>query len=197
MPTYNANTPQPNDTISSTQSPIQVNFASIQTTFDVNHEDFASPDFGKHKFVELPNQSGDPAAAANEMTLYSKQYNNGTTTQSEAFFKRDAGGAAVPFTATDNPGVEGLVIGYYFLPCGLVVKYGVHALAGGTNTITGINMSQGPTFTKQVSASVSLNVTTDPNNYHVAVRGQNGDTLTVVSTASAGFNILYMAIGTV
>lgn len=197
MPTYNANTPQPTDTISSTQLPIQTNFASIQTTFDVNHEDFASPDFGKHKFVELPNQGSDPAAAGNEMTLYSKQYNNGTTTQSEAFLKRDAAGTPVPFTATDNPGMEGAVIGYYFLPCGLVVKYGIQALVAGTNVITGINMTQGPTFTKQVSAMVTLNVTTDPNNYHVSVRGQNGDTLTVVSTASLGFNILYMAIGTV
>lgn len=196
MPTYN-DVPQANQTVASSQAPIRTNFASIQTLIDVNHNDFNDPAFGKHKFVEMPNQTSDPGAAANEMTLYSKQYNNGTTTQSEAFVKRDAAGVPVPFTVTDNTGMEGVVIGYYFLPCGLVVKYGVQTLLAGTNVITPINMAQGPAFTKEVSASVTVNVSTDPNNYHVAVRGQNGNTLTVVSTAGLNFNILYMAIGTV
>lgn len=38
---YNPNTPQPNDTISQTQNPIQQNFASIGTAFNVSPDNFA------------------------------------------------------------------------------------------------------------------------------------------------------------
>ena len=122
MPTYNNNVPVANQTIASSQPEINTNFASIQTLIDVNHNDFGDALFGKHKFVEMPNQSSNPAGATNEMTLYSKQYTSGATTQSEAFVLRDAlagPNTPIPFTATANVGN-----GWTFLPSGIMIKWG-------------------------------------------------------------------------
>lgn len=118
--TYN-DVPQATQTVASSQVPIRTNFQSIQTLVDVNHYDFNNDLYGKHKFVEMPNQSGDPTTFSAEMTLYSKQYNNGVTTQSEAFVRRDAAGTPIPFTAgVGNNGNEG----WCFLPAGMLMAWG-------------------------------------------------------------------------
>lgn len=174
MPTYNANTPQPTDTISSTQLPIQTNFASIQTTFDVNHEDFASPDYGKHKFVEMPNQSADPAGATNEMTLYSKVY--AKTAQSEAYVKRDAAANPVPFTA----GLINSANGWAFLPCGLLIKWGAANYNVGNNTTQSLNI----VFPASVSIPVFTNI------WNVQTQVQNSGALPGVSLNAYVRNVL-------
>lgn len=195
--TYNPGVPQGNQSIAFTQAPIQQNFQSIQSLVDVNHYDFGSALAGKHKLVEMPNQSGDPAADTNEMTLYAKQY--GVTAQSEAYVLRnDLAGpnTPIPFTATANDnGSETAVSGWFFLPCGLIVKFGTYTTPTpiGTNTIIA---SLGPVITKQFNAWTSISASGNPLNYHAIVTGGSGNTIAVSWNGATNFNIHYLVLGT-
>lgn len=196
MPSYNNNVPTANQTIASSQVPINTNFASIKTLIDINHYDFGNALYGKHFMVEMPNQSSNPAGAATEMTLFSKQY--APTTQSEAFIVRDVTGASapnlpIPFTASGVTGGAGGGIGWYFLPCGLLIKFGQVTITAASQTVTA---SQGPTITTLLNVSLTLTVSANPQNYHFAATSPfSGNSFNVVSSAT-GFALFYTLIGT-
>ncbi len=199
---YNNNIPQPTDTIASSQSPILQNFQAIKQLIDVNHGTFGGTGVnqeGKHKFVEMPDQTADPAGATGEMTLYAKTYTK--TSQSEAFVLRnDLAGpnTPIPFTAclaNQN--------GWAWLPCGLLMKWGNFALSSGTNAGTPFSYPSGvaiPAFTAQpfmlqtslISGSAPSGNSTQ---YHAIVYTPLATGFTVAWNVASALNLSYLAIG--
>lgn len=199
---YNNNIPQPSDTIASSQDPILQNFQAIKQLVDVNHGTFGGTGVnqeGKHKFVEMPNQSADPAGAASEMTLFAKQYTTQTNI-SEVYVKRDAIAAAVPFTATGNDGgAQPQVNGWYALPCGLIVKFGHFSIAAGDFTTAAIPLTPGPVMTAIYNVQVTPYVggsALNPQsiNFYVATTGVTS--FTIKTNSAVAYVVFYQVIGT-
>lgn len=119
---YDQNIPQSTDFLSTSQPQLLANFQAIQTLVAVNHEDFASANIGKHKFVTFPVQSATPATVAGDIALFSKA--SALTGQNELFFQQDTGDPLdiVPFTASDPA-----TTGWTYLPSGLLLKWGTLA----------------------------------------------------------------------
>jgi len=114
---YQSSIPLAGDLISVSQTDILNNFQAIGSAFPVNHVDFNQPNVGKHKFVEFPNQSGDPAGALSQMTLFSKV----TAGLSQLFYKRDASASSIQLTGVDPVGAQN---GYAYLAGGIIVQWG-------------------------------------------------------------------------
>lgn len=117
---YQSSIPLAGDLISVSQTDILNNFQAIGSAFPVNHVDFNQSGVGKHKFVEFPNQSTDPAGALAEMTLFSKV----TAGLSQIFYKRDASVTSIQLTGIDPVASTN---GYVWLPGGIIVQWGFSA----------------------------------------------------------------------
>lgn len=94
MSTYTSNIPQPGDNPSDSQDQILQNFQSISTTNSVNHVAFNDPDQGKHKFLQMPEQSSAPSTAADEGGLYTKAVSAVT----QLFWRNESNGTEQQFT---------------------------------------------------------------------------------------------------
>ncbi len=108
----------------STGPQILANFISIQTAFDVNHEDFNAADAGKHKFITFTNQSSTPAFVAGEIGMFNQ--NSTLTTQNELFITNSVG-STYPITAS-LPATTG----WCYLPSGQILKWGTNSGNGDT-----------------------------------------------------------------
>ena len=133
MPVYQQNKPLPTDQLSVSQGDIEQNYQAIKALVDVNHGTFtggASPE-GKHIKVDVTQiapPAAEPVAAGTDLTIYN--FLNALTTQSEMYVRRN-GAAGTPFTASRNSTTDG----YFYLPCGLLVRYG-RGNATGNSSIT-------------------------------------------------------------
>lgn len=121
---YDNNVPQATQTVASTQPLIQGNFAAIDTVFAKNHVAFNDGNEGKHKFMQMPEQSSAPSTAANEGALYTKE--SGSIT--ELFFRRESNGSEIQLTGQASGTTNGSVsIG------GIIIKWGSVSVAEGAN----------------------------------------------------------------
>lgn len=146
---YDGTIPNSTDLISVSQPQIQANFAAIEALIDVNHEDFASANIGKHKFVTFPVQASTPATVAGDVALFSAA--SVLTGNNELYFQKDTGNPLdiVPFTASDPA-----VTGWTYLPSGILMKWGT--LSGnGDATFSFPVAASIPVFTAVYSAQVT------------------------------------------
>ena len=70
---YNADIPQAADDPSQSQGQLLGNFQELNTSNSVNHVAYNDADQGKHKFMQMPEQSAAPTTAADEGGLYTKE----------------------------------------------------------------------------------------------------------------------------
>lgn len=126
---YNSNVPQATDVLSQSQLDLLNNFQAIFTLVGVNHSNFGTPNQGKHNFVSMPVQSGNPGTTASEMALYTKT--SSLTSVPEAFFQR-ADGSVVEFTSAAQS-----VTGWTRLPSNILIKWGQ---SSGTGSVA-VNLS--------------------------------------------------------
>lgn len=192
---YNGAIPQSTDLQSSTQPQILANFAAIQTLIDVNHEDFASANQGKHKFVTFPVQASTPVTVAGDIALFSAA--SALTGNNELFFQNDSGNplSIVPFTASDPA-----TTGWTYLPSGILMKWGT--LAGNGNSVFSLPVAANiPVFTAVYSAQVTTSFISAAD-VDVFVRLSTFSTTAItvfcsarstVGAANASFN--YLVIG--
>ena len=137
-PVYN-NTPNATDRISASQAPIQTNFVSINTSFNVNHYQINdAANWGKHLFVQLPVQAPAPTFAAGETGIYT--FANPTTGKNELYVHKQtqAGTAEVAMTAS-TLGYQAPANdqeGWTRLPSGIIIAWGSTAGFNGLATIT-------------------------------------------------------------
>lgn len=144
--TYTANVPQSGQTLGFTRPIINSNFTRIAVVFANNHVDFNASGEGKHKFLQMPDQSAAPSTALNEAGFYSKSVSG----VSQLFFKGENSGSEYQLTKGTS-GVDANIAtfgtntsyaadhtgGWTFLPGGLIMQYGVRSnLSSGNNTVT-------------------------------------------------------------
>lgn len=115
--TYTANVPNPSQSLGITQPLINSNFQRIAAVFAINHVDFNSVGEGKHKFVQMPEQSAAPATLVNEGALYTKDVSG----SNQLFYRKESNGTQVQFTSFDPTLSDN---GTSYIPGGLIFKWG-------------------------------------------------------------------------
>lgn len=121
---YNSGTPEPGDTISSTQPKIKANFTGINTWTAIDHEEFESVDAGKHKKVTLIAQGGAPAFTnATDLGMWNAV--GGTSGKQEVYIAKTTNNTRVNVAMTESSisDAAGANSGYSYLPSGLILQW--------------------------------------------------------------------------
>ena len=145
---YNSNIPQPTDRLKISQADLLANFQEIDTLISANHGTFGTASQGKHKFLQMPEQTGVITTAAFEAGLYSKVGVTSTTT--EAVFKRENNGVEIFFTE-GSLNTTASESGWARFANGSLVKWGLTSSAPAAANTAGI-----PTYT--VTFPVAANI---------------------------------------
>jgi hypothetical protein len=197
---YNSLIPQPTDQPSVSQNQLLLNFGAIMDLIDVDHVDFAAIGAGWHNKVTLPVQSPAPTFAVGNLGIYN--FLDPITAVNELYFENQLG-VATPISASllsTDPTPNNDVPGWFYLPSGMIVKFG-SAVANGSTTITFPVSSGIPVFTQVMWAAAMPRGTgvTDPNTMvSISSFSSTGVTVygsarTTISPAAASFE--YIAIG--
>jgi len=186
MSTYIPNIPQPSDNPSQSQDQILQNFQSINTVNSVNHVAFNDSDQGKHKFLQMPQQSSAPITAADEAAIYTKDISG----LAQLFFREESNGIErqltnLPITTVGtNKGIT--------TPWGIKINWGTYSTLATSLAITFAVAFVG---TPIITLGREDNVT--PTNKYVSyLAGSVTNTGFTVIGSAASFNGSYIAIGT-
>jgi len=146
---YQDQIPQPIDELKTSQNDILNNFIAIKAAWDVNHVTFDLANQGKHNYVTLPEQAGDPTTSTDEVALYSKE--SALTGKAELFIKKETPtGDVIEFTSAIKA-----TPGWTRLPSGILLKWGA-ATATGAGTIIFPVGATIPAFTTVFSAQLTV-----------------------------------------
>lgn len=134
---YQSDIPQPNDIISVSQGEFLQNFMGLNSAWESNHVAFNASGEGKHKFLQMPEQSSAPTTSSNEAALYTKE----TSSISTLYFRKENNGTEIQMTNTIDPAnpinpVPNDSDGITFLPGGLIVQFGRRSAASNNGVIT-------------------------------------------------------------
>ncbi len=146
---YTVDIPQASDDPSQSQGQILGNFQELNTFLAINHEGITTvTDPGKHKFLQMPEQSSAPDTLVNEVALFSRE--STLTTNTELVFRRESNGFESEFT-----GVLDATNGWTRLPSGILLKWGTGSGSGPVETVFPAGATF-PAFTAVFSAQVSV-----------------------------------------
>jgi hypothetical protein len=178
---YNNAIPQAGDNPSQSQSEILANFQQLDACIAVNHVQLTDASQGKHKFMQMPEQSAAPTTAANEGALYTKE----TSAITELFFRRESDGSELQMTGAFSAATNG----YITFPGGLIMQWGNAA-----------SLSNGSTVTFPIafaSACYGVQVTVNRSNTSTISMYVNsvGTTTFKVATDGSGREIFWLAVG--
>lgn len=121
---YNNSTPQPGDSISSTQPKILGNFQAIGTWTAVDHVGFNLADAGKHNKVTLVAQSPAPSFTGTELGVYN--FVNPATSKNEIYVTKFINDSLTPVpitasTISNSDPSNGANVETYF-PSGMLLQ---------------------------------------------------------------------------
>lgn len=197
---YNANVPLANQSIASTQSPIQTNFSLINSSssgFAVDHETLTDPvNGGKHNKISFLQQGSDPTAATAINFLYSKLANS----VNELFLERASndGSAIIQLTTKAGNPVVGSS-GTTFLPGALVLNYGIATVAdsGAVTFATPFLTNCFVVVASITSSTAASSINEAIYTYNQSITGFNVryTQRTFLAAGSGTVNIQYFAIG--
>lgn len=187
--TFYNNIPTASQRLRDSQPQFLTNFASLQTFLETNHVAFSAANSGKHKFLQLPEQSSAPTVAANEMGLYTKEQGS----VSQLFVRRESDGTEINLT---NPTSSIVTSGYTTLVNGLIIKWGVTGnLAGNTTTTASFPVA----FPTNCFAVVCTGYQTSSGNQLATITAYNASGFTVFNRQLIGISTVikatYIAIG--
>lgn len=94
--TYQPNVPVSGDSLGSTRDIIRTNFQEIASVVAINHVAFNETGEGKHKFLQMPENSA-PTTAANEGGLYTAQ-DTDSAPKTALFFRTESNGTSTQLT---------------------------------------------------------------------------------------------------
>lgn len=135
--TYNPSIPQSTDKQDQSQGQILTNFTQANTLFGADHVEFnnaTAADRGKHKAARFIEQVADPATAADEGAVYSK--NDPISGLTQLFWRGESSGiirqlTKLPQTTIANTGTAGGSMTYIDFP------FGIRLIMGLTNAFSG------------------------------------------------------------
>lgn len=190
--TYNPSIPRPTDIPAQSQADFLTNFGQLNTIFDVDHvpyDDDDSADRGKHDKSTYIEQSADPATAADELSLYSKD----TSGNTRLYLRQENSGTVFQMTGDDPVASTN---GSSFLPGGLIIKWGRVTTNGsgvGTATFSFPNNFYSATLTHFKQGG-------DPNTSFVEFDGTPSKTsgsVKLLNSSGTGFSSIvgWIAIG--
>ena len=179
--TYTANTPQSSDDPSVSQGQLLTNFQQLDTVFGNNHVAYsAASDNGKHKFCQFTEQGADPATAANELAIYTKD----TGTRPDLFYRGESSGSVYRMTG------GGVTAAAY---CSFVGTTGV--VSANSFNVTNVTRAGVGTYTVNFTrnfnsanyvALVDVNISGAFVNYLVTDRGKGAAGFSFLVKTSAG-----------
>lgn len=197
---YNENIPQPRQALSSSQGNLLDNFAAIFTYLGVDHNQFDTPNAGKHNKVTFTQvQPADVDVPNGSIALYNRQFN---LTGVNELFKVNSFGAdeafdkEFPMTASTQ-----LNEGWSYLPSGLLLKWGTQNKTGQANIIYPADVNTIPAFQVALYSMVIIknNAGTDPNLAVTLLQnGLNGISVYVSNRTNgnaATADVSYLSIG--
>lgn len=179
-------TPNTGQNLNQTLNPIQTNFGTINAAFLVNHVEYGIAGQGKHKFVTMPEQGADPATAANEMAIYTKD----VAAVTQLFLRNENNGSVINFTSRDLT----LANGGTTLPSGIILKWGRGVTVA--NLLTVAFTAPFPTGILTAYAAVSSPLKAATFDFAINVYAYNVNNLSVVSQpTSPAQEFCWLAIG--
>ncbi len=195
---YTANTPQTGQSLGFTRPIINSNFQTINTAFAINHIAFNISGAGKHKFVEMPNQSVIPSPlAGGEGTLYCKAsggaaqvfYTPGVSTNEYQLTRAIT--ASFATFGTNTGYAANHTGGWTFLPGGMLLQYGLRISAGTSGVITF------PTAFTNAPYSITVSLYSNAASRTVVVDTGTAPTTTGFNfiNSAAGLGVFWTAIG--
>ncbi len=193
MPTYTPNVPQSTDIPAQSQDQMLQNFQSIDdgtNGFALNHISYTDATVnqrGKHKFLQMPEQTVAPATAANEGALFTKELSGITN----LIWRQENNGSEIQLT---NIAPLPAVNGYSFLPGGIFIQWGLVTPAQSVSTRSVV-------FPTPFAAIYNIQVTglrasSSPGTTDAwVVSGYTINGFTIYNNGSHSFEFLWMAIG--
>lgn len=169
---------------SQSQPKITANFQELNTFCSVNHVSLNDGDQGKHKFLQMPEQSSAPTTAANEGGLYTKEVSGVT----QLFFRDESDGSERQMTGAFTTGVSD---GQFVIPGGLTVKWGRRDGIGDNSTIT----FSTPFSSSFYNVQLTLIRNDTGNRFIYAKDGSFSVTGFGVRTNSGSTGVFFVAIG--
>lgn len=171
---YSTTIPNVGQSLAFTRDPIRNNWSLIQSLITVNHGDFGAADMGKHKFVQMPEQTlTGPATGANEGELYTLEQKSTTEMYWRPESQLAAGdkyqlttsittkytlfGVNILYKAAVAGQISALVGGWSFLPGGLIIQYINFTVV--TASSKTIDYLIGPTLIGAASIPYSIQIT--------------------------------------
>jgi len=185
--TYNPNIPQAADIPSQSQGEMLTNFQQLNTVFDVDHVPFndgTAANRGKHDKSTYIELGADPATAANEISLYSKDTGGNT----RLFMRQESSGTVIQLSGA-NPTVA--TSGSTFLPGGLILKWGVRATPSDGSTVT-FSGGAFPNNVFAVTLAERRNGTSVTSTYFTSLTTSG---FTIRTSTGSNDAVHYMAIG--
>ena len=120
MSTYFPSIPQGVDNPTDSQDLILNNFESLNTTIDRNHTPLSDVSTaGKHKFLQMPQQTDAPSTGADEGGLYTKDVSGST----QLFYREESDGAERQLTGSFIANTQGTAE----LAGGLLIQWGTQS----------------------------------------------------------------------
>ena len=204
--TYTNTIPQAADLISDSQPPILENFQAIQELIEVNHVTFNTADFGKHKSVMFPDQTGSTPIFGGLNGLWAENYT--VTGKPEIWYNNfnvvPANSRQYPITASllstnSTPGTG--VDSWSYLPGGMIMKQGSGTTTAGAYTYSFPVAANIPVFTQVLTVVIgAYDLGASDTDTFVRLRNFTPTTIvlwgsarTTVTPKVAGFS--YIAIG--
>jgi hypothetical protein len=190
------NVPTASQTLASSQSLIQANFATIDTAFTVNHVSYndGSGNQGKHAFIQFPVQALAPVAAPGDISLYNQ--NSSLTGLNELYIVKADATTKTPMTASHQAPT-----GWTYLPSGVLMKWGTTSTISSSEpfSYTFPVSSSTPVFTTIFTVMLTTSDSNPPFSGAVAVQTSSlsttGFSVIYNGTASGTTVVNYLAIG--
>ena len=185
---YLPNIPTAQQTLKSSQGPINTNFTQANIAFGVDNVAFQTvTNQGMHNKVTLVS-GADPTAATQGPILYSKQVTYpGPLTKNEIFFRQASTDGSLITQLTDmfTGSVTSNSPGSTFLPGGIIMKWGTSGTSGMAQSFSGA-------FPNNVFAvTAGIADTTGTRTVTFTIQGLTGVTLFFTGAVTA----YYIAIG--
>lgn len=199
--TYFNNIPQPTDDPSISQAQFLANFGSISSWVNIDHVDFASANAGKHAKVTFPVQPATPTFLGTEYGLFNQLDPFSATNQ--IFLNNPVTGQQVPFALSNlnTTGVTAVQNGYFYLPCGFLVKFGtINSVASGVGAYNLPVVDSGaaaiPAFTtKLIFVAAWPIVVSGTPTISATQQGASVTQISIYNSGPASITVSFIAIG--